>query len=58
VSIGHAAAFERLKEKMTVVTLTEDEKKKWAVVLIEVGKRLSQGTFAPELLKKLIELAK
>lgn len=53
-----AAAFDRLKEKMTVVTLTEDEKKKWAVVLIEVGKRLSQGTFAPELLKKLVELAK
>jgi len=53
-----AAAFGRLKEKMTVVTLTEDEKKKWAEVLIELGKRLSQGTFAPELLKKLIELAK
>ncbi len=52
------AAFERLKEKMTVVTLTDDEKKKWANVLIDVGKRLSQGTFDPELLKKLIELAK
>lgn len=53
-----AAAFERLKEKMTVVTLTEDEKKKWANVLIDLGKRLSQGTFSPELVKKLVELAK
>lgn len=53
-----AAAFDRLKEKMTVVTLTEGEKKQWAEVLVETGKRLSQGTFAPELIKKLIELAK
>lgn len=53
-----AAAFERLKSKMTVVTLTEDEKKKWATTLIEVGKRLTQGPFAPELVKKLVDLAK
>lgn len=53
-----AAAFGRLKEKMTIVTLTDDEKKKWANVLIDVGKRLSQGTFAPELINKLVELAK
>lgn len=53
-----AAAYDRLKGKMTVVTLTEDEKKQWAQVLIETGKRLSQGTFAPELINKLIELAK
>lgn len=53
-----AAAYSRLKEKMTVVTLTDDEKKKWANVLIEVGKRLSQGPFAPELINKLVEFAK
>ena len=53
-----AAAFGRLKSKMTVVTLTEDEKKKWAVTLIDLGKRLAQGTFAPELVKKLVEHAK
>jgi TRAP-type transport system periplasmic protein len=53
-----AAAFERLKNKLTVVTLTDEEKKKWAAVLVEVGKRLSQGTFAPELVKKLVEIAR
>jgi len=53
-----AAAFARLKSKMTVVTLTEAEKKQWATTLIELGKRLAQGTFPPELVKKLVELAK
>lgn len=53
-----AAAFGRLKSKMTVVTLTEDEKRKWAATLTELGKRLAQGTFPPELVKKLVELAK
>jgi TRAP-type C4-dicarboxylate transport system substrate-binding protein len=52
------AAFARLKSKMTVVTLTEDEKKKWAATLLELGKRLAQGTFSPDLIKKLVELAK
>jgi hypothetical protein len=52
------AAFARLKSKMTVVTLTENEKKKWAATLIELGKRLAQGTFSPELIEKLIKLAR
>lgn len=53
-----AAAFARLKSKMTVVTLSDDEKNKWAATLIELGKRLGQGTFPPELIKKLVALAK
>ena len=38
--------------------LTEAEKAKWAEVLIQLGQRLSQGTFSPDLMKRLIELAK
>jgi len=52
-----AAAFERLKARMTVVRLTESERAKWAALLRQVGARLAQGTFPPELLKKLVQLA-
>ncbi len=52
-----AAAFERLKTKMTVVSLAEGEKAKWAAVLRQTGERLGQGTFAPELLARLMKLA-
>jgi TRAP-type C4-dicarboxylate transport system substrate-binding protein len=52
-----AAAFERLKGRMTVVRLREDEKARWATVLKQTGERLGQGTFAPELLVRLGKLA-
>lgn len=53
-----AAAFGRLKGKMTVVTLTGDEQKKWHGVFTQVRQRLSQGTFSPALVSKLEGLAK
>ncbi len=47
------AAFGRLKGKMTVVTLTSDEKDKWKAIFTQVRGRLSQGTFSPDLISKL-----
>ena len=47
------AAFGRLKGKMTVVTLSSDEKDKWKAIFTQVRGRLSQGTFSPDLVKKL-----
>lgn len=52
------AAFERLKEKMTVVTLSEDEQKEWRDVFKKVASRLKQGTFDPQLVDKLMGFAK
>jgi TRAP-type C4-dicarboxylate transport system substrate-binding protein len=52
-----AAAFERLKARMTVIKLSEDEKARWAKVLKQMGERLARGTFPPELLQKLVKLA-
>lgn len=51
------AAFERLKQKMTVVELTEDEKKTWKDVFSKVIERLKQGTFDPKLVDKLVKLS-
>jgi TRAP-type C4-dicarboxylate transport system substrate-binding protein len=53
-----AAAFGRLKGKMTVVTLNGDEQKKWHTVFATVRQKLSQGTFSPALVSKLEGLAK
>jgi len=47
------AAFGRLKGKMTVVELTGDEKDKWKAIFTQVRSRLAQGTFSPDLVKKL-----
>ncbi len=52
-----AAAFERLKKKMTVIKLTDAERAKWAEVFKQTIIRLGQGTFSPELLKKLAAIA-
>lgn len=52
------AAYKRLKGKMTVVTLSADEKAAWASLYKDVRKRLSQGTFAPDLVTKLEGFAK
>jgi len=47
------AAFERLKGKMTVVTLSSGEKENWKSIFKQVRARLGQGTFSPELVAKL-----
>lgn len=52
------AAFERLKEKMTVVELTKDEQQAWKDVFTKVLERLKQGTFDPKLIEKLTSHAK
>lgn len=52
-----AAAFERLKAKMTVVRVGAEEKGKWAAVFKDVARRLGQGTFPPDLIAKLEKLA-
>jgi len=52
------AAFGRLKGKMTVVTLSEDEKGKWKGIFNQVRQRLTQGTFSPDLISKLEGLSR
>ena len=52
------AAFGRLKTKMKVVSLSADEQAKWEGIFKQVRQRLSQGTFAPDLVAKLEGLAK
>ena len=53
-----AAAFGRMKGKMTVVTLSSEEKNKWDGIFKQVRARLGQGTFDPGLIKKLEDLSK
>lgn len=52
------AVLDRLKKKMTVVELTEDEQKEWRQVFTKVADRLKQGTFDPKLVDKLVAAAK
>lgn len=52
------AAFNRMKGKMKVVTLTADEKAKWEGIFKQTRARLAQGTFSPDLVAKLEALAK
>jgi TRAP-type C4-dicarboxylate transport system substrate-binding protein len=53
-----AAAFERIKGKMEVSTPDEAQLAEWRETLKQVRVRLSQGTFPPELVKKIEEFAK
>jgi TRAP-type C4-dicarboxylate transport system substrate-binding protein len=53
-----AAAFGRMKGKMTVVTLSADEKTKWDGIFKQVRQRLAQGTFSPDLVAKLESLGR
>jgi len=53
-----AAAFARMKKKMTVVSLSADEKAKWQGIFKQVRQRLAQGTFPADLVTKLEGLAK
>jgi TRAP-type C4-dicarboxylate transport system substrate-binding protein len=52
------AAFNRLKGKMTVVSLSGDEKSKWESIFKQTRQRLAQGTFPADLVSKLEGLAK
>jgi TRAP-type C4-dicarboxylate transport system substrate-binding protein len=52
------AAFERLKAKMTVITLSDDDKNAWKPIFVKAIDRLKQGTFDPKLIDRLIEIAK
>jgi TRAP-type C4-dicarboxylate transport system substrate-binding protein len=52
------AAFVRLSGKMTRVTRTSAELEKWTALYKTVRARLAQGTFAPELVTRLEELAR
>ncbi len=51
-------AFGRMKSKMTVVTLSADEKSKWDAVYKQTRARLKQGVFPSNLVDKLEALAK
>ena len=53
-----AAAFGRLKGRMTVVNLSADEQGKWAGVFKQVRTRLGQGTFPAALVSRLEDMAK
>ena len=48
-----AAAFSRMKGKMTVVTLSAEEKSRWDRLFHQTRQRLGQGTFSPDLIAKL-----
>ena len=52
-----AAAFDRLKARMTLVTLTRDETSKWDTLFKQVRVRLAQGTFPADLVTKIEQLA-
>jgi TRAP-type C4-dicarboxylate transport system substrate-binding protein len=51
------AAFVRLKGKMTVVSRTPEVQAKWDAIFKQTRQRLAQGTFSPDLVTKLEELA-
>lgn len=53
-----AAAFGRMKGKMTVVDVSVDDVAKWAGIFKQVRARLSQGTFSPDLVSRVEALAK
>jgi len=52
------AAFARMKSKMTVVTLSADEKSKWDAIYKQTRTRLKQGVFPADVVDKLEALAK
>lgn len=53
-----AAAFGRMKGKMTVVTLSPAEQGKWDGIYKQVRQKLAQGTYSPDLVAKLEGFAK
>ena len=47
-----------MKGKMTVITLSADERAKWDSIFKKMRERLAQGTFSPDLVAKLEGFAK
>ena len=52
------AAFARMKGKMTVVSLSSDERAKWDAIFKQTRTRLAQGTFSADLVSRLEALAR
>jgi TRAP-type C4-dicarboxylate transport system substrate-binding protein len=52
------AAYRRLKGKMTVVSLSADEKSRWDGIFKQTRTRLKQSVFPPDLVDKLEALAR
>ncbi|MBL9028833.1 MAG: hypothetical protein JNL21_41955 [Myxococcales bacterium] len=52
------AAFARLKSKMTLTKLADDDKSKREAVFKQARQKLAQGTFSSELVTKLEGYAK
>jgi TRAP-type C4-dicarboxylate transport system substrate-binding protein len=52
------AAFDEMKGKMTVVSLSPDEKAKWDGLFKQTRQQLARGTFPAELVAKLERLAR
>lgn len=50
-------AYERLRKKMTVVTLSASQKAEWASVLRTAVARLAQGTYPKAMIAKAVRLA-
>lgn len=51
-------ALERMKARMTVIELTPAEREVWRKVFDDARARLARGTFPPELVKKVEQLAR
>jgi TRAP-type C4-dicarboxylate transport system substrate-binding protein len=50
------AAFSRAKGKMTLSTLSDDDKAKWSAIFKQTRQKLAQGTFSQDLVAKLESL--
>jgi len=51
------AAYKRLRGRLTVVQLTRAERRRWEQLATKVRRRLAQGTFSPQLVRRLEQLA-
>lgn len=51
-----AQAFRRIGKKMTIVELSDAEREEWRNVIVPAVKKLGQGTFSPDLVKRVLEL--
>ncbi|MBM4356766.1 MAG: TRAP transporter substrate-binding protein DctP [Deltaproteobacteria bacterium] len=52
-----AAAFAKIKERMTLVKLSDDERKVWMDTFKKIRSQLAQGTFSPDLVRRLEDMA-
>ncbi len=51
-----AEAYERIAKKMTVVDLSDDDKKEWEKILRKAVQKLAQGTYPKELVDRVVKL--